>query len=69
MIETKIYDYEVSFEKFEDGVTGCWINYGDYSGSLEFALCNGLVDNFENYHVISEHILNKIEEWAHKQGY
>jgi hypothetical protein len=46
------------------------LNKGDQSGSLELALhLGGLEDRDDQFHPISSHTLDIIENWARSNGY
>ena len=78
VIEKVIHGYEVTLDTDMDGagdqspdrVTGCWINKGDFSGSLELVRAlDGLEDSEGNYEAMSNHTFEKIEKWALANGY
>lgn len=76
--ETKIKGFEVSLdtdmegagESSPDRITGCWLNIGNYSGSLALALdLGGLEDVDGNFLPINPSTLTAIEFWAESNGY
>ena len=78
VLEKVIHGYEVMLDTDTDGagessperVSGCWLNKGDQSGSLEWALAYGsLEDSLDQSHPISSHTLDTIEKWALSNGY
>jgi hypothetical protein len=78
VLEKKINGIEVTLDTDVDGagesspdrVSGCWLNFKDYSGSLAFALANGgLLDSEQNLLKISSPDLEAIEGWALARGY
>jgi hypothetical protein len=78
VLERKLNGIEITLDTDIDGagessperVSGCWLNFKDYSGSLEFALAyGGLVDSEENLLKISSPDLETIESWALARGY
>lgn len=78
VIEKVIYGYEITLDTDTNGdgevsperVTGCWINKGDYSGSLELVRAiDGLEDSEGNYQPMSDHTFTTIESWAIAHGY
>ena len=63
-------DIDKAGESSPDRVSGCWLNFKDYSGSLEFALAyDGLEDSEGNFLQISSPDLEAIEGWALARGY
>ena len=63
-------DIDKAGESSPDRVSGCWLNFKDYSGSLEFALAyDGLEDSEGNYLKLSSHTIDTIEKWARANGY
>jgi hypothetical protein len=78
VLEKKINGIEVTLDTDVDGagesspdrVSGCWLNFKDYSGSLElvFAL-DGLEDSEGNYLKLSSTTIDSIEKWARANGY
>ena len=78
VIEKVIHGYEITLDTDTNGdgevsperVTGCWINKGDYSGSLELVRAiDGLEDSEGNYQPMSDHTFTTIESWALANGY
>ena len=78
VIEKVIHGYEITLDTDTDGagddspdrISGCWLNKGDQSGSLELALhLGGLEDRDDQFHPISSHTLDIIENWARSNGY
>ena len=78
VIEKVIHGYEVTLDTDVDGagdqspdrVSGCWINKGDFSGSLELAFTiAGLEDSEGDFMMVSKHTLETIEKWALAHGY
>lgn len=78
VLENKINGIEITLDTDIDGagesspdrVSGCWLNFKDYSGSLEFALAyDGLEDSDGNFLRISSPDLEAIESWALARGY
>jgi len=76
--ETKIHGYEITLDTdcngdgddSPDRVTGCWINKGDQSGSLELARAlDGLEDSEGNFFPMSDNTYFAIEKWALAHGY
>ena len=70
--EIKIHGFEISLDTDINGagVSGCWINQKEYSGSLELALAlDGLEDREGNFLPVSRHTLESIERWALIHGY
>jgi hypothetical protein len=76
--ETKIHGYEITLDTDCDGagenslerVTGCWINKGNYSGSLELVRSlDGLEDQDGNYQAMNNSTFKAIENWALSNGY
>ena len=77
-LEKKINGIEVSLDTDIDRageasphrVSGCWLNVADCSGSLEFALHLGGLENSEGELIeIHPQTLAKIESWALANGY
>jgi hypothetical protein len=52
-----------------DGATGCWIQKGSYSASLEAADAEGLVDSNDQVHEVPASTLAAIRKWAEANGY
>jgi hypothetical protein len=78
VLEKVIHGYEITLDTDCDGagdsspdrVTGCWINKGDFSGSLELVRAlDGLEDREGNYLPISNSTFFAIEKWALAHGY
>ena len=78
VLEDTIHGYEVTLDTDTEGagddspdrVTGCWLIKGDQSGSLEWALAYGSLEDSEGYsHPISSGTLDQIERWAMDNGY
>jgi hypothetical protein len=78
LLEKKVNGLEITLDTDMDGagdqssdrVTGCWLNFGDYSGSLELALSlGGLEDSDGNFLKLSRPDLETIESWALARGY
>ena len=78
VIEKVIHGYEVTLDTDMDGagdqspdrVTGCWINKGDFSGSLELVRALvGLEESVGNFEAMSNHTFVTIEKWALANGY
>ena len=77
-LETKIHGYEIGLNTDMDGagddsperVTGCWINKGELSGSLELLLAQGGLEN-DNGDVVPmpDVLIDRIESWARANGY
>jgi hypothetical protein len=77
-IESKVRGFDVCLDTDVNGdgdlsperVTGCWINFKNYSGSLECALAyGGLEDRDGNFLKISDPDLDTLENWASARGY
>ncbi len=72
-LTTLIDGYTVDLDTDMEGdgkVTGCWINYLDYSASLQCAQAMGfLTDSGEREHKMQQRTLDKIEKWAEENGY
>jgi hypothetical protein len=77
VIEKKIHGFEVTLDTDMDNtgregerVTGCWINKGDYSGSLALLEhLGGLEDRDGNDLEVSPGTIEAISKWAEKHGY
>lgn len=76
-LEHKINGHEISLDTDmngagdnEDRVTGCWINKGELSGSLELLLQQGGLEN-DNGDVVPmpDVLIDRIEGWARANGY
>jgi hypothetical protein len=77
-IEKVIHGYQVTLDTDTEGagddyperVSSCWINKGDQSGSLEFLLAyGGLEDSDGQAFPVSEHTIDTIDSWAIANGY
>ncbi len=63
-------DMDGDGEDSPDRVSGCWINYKRFSGSLAFLLDSGeLWDECGVEHKVEQSTINDIEEWANENGY
>jgi hypothetical protein len=78
VIEKVIHGYEITLDTDCDGsgddspdrVTGCWINKEDFSGSLEWLLAYGSLDDSEGRdHPVRDHTIDTINNWALAHGY
>ena len=78
VLEKVIHGYEVTLDTdtegagddFPERVTGCWINREDLSGSLEWLLAYGsLEDSDGRVFPVSEHTIDIIDSWALANGY
>ena len=78
VFEKVIHGYEITLDTDVDGagdqspdrVTGCWINKGHQSGSLEWLLAYGsLEDSDDRSHPVSDHTIDTINNWALAHGY
>jgi len=77
-LEKTIHGYEISLDTDTDGagdnsperITGCWINNGELSGSLELLRQQGGLEN-DNGDVVPmpAALIEKIEGWALANGY
>ena len=53
-----------------DRVSGCWINYQQFSGSLEHLRATGeLWDGDGCEHKVAQETIDDIGEWAEENGY
>ncbi len=72
-VEKKFGEYEVTLDTDMDGegTTGCWIQYKQFSSSLEVLLATAKLDDHDtgNEHEVSQSRINEIEKWANENGY
>ncbi len=71
-IQKKFGKYNVTLDNnMGDGATGCWIEYRNFSASLEAADADGvLVDSSrDTEHTIESRLIDEIREWADANGY
>ena len=78
VLEKKINGLEITLDTDIDGagesspdrVSGCWLNFKEFSGSLELAMhLGGLEDSEGNFLKLSIPDLETIESWAIARGY
>jgi hypothetical protein len=63
-------DIDGAGESSPDRVSGCWLIFNDYSGSLELANhLGGLEDSEGNFLPINPSTLTAVEYWAQSNGY
>jgi len=66
---TKISGYTVEFSICDDS-SQCWVEKGSFSASLSALLDLGhLEDRAGREHVVKDCIVDRIYDWALKQGY
>ena len=61
----KGYDVELEIDLSEDPITQCWVEKGDYSGSLARLAQTGTLDNSSEMELkVPDRIIDEIEDWA-----
>jgi hypothetical protein len=70
MKTTTISGYRVTLDTdMGDGATGCWIEKGGYSASLEAADAVGLTDSNDREVSVPRSVILAIRTWAERNGY